>query len=140
MTTPTFIKLCRVLALPFPHGDPCTWTESERECEQGRVQAYDELICARNVSIGIAPLLQEFASSAPQHETHGEAQARIVQYASRWLVRLEAEAELEQNATERDKFLNAQADYDPFIAGANLTRDSFVGQIPPEAETRPNER
>jgi hypothetical protein len=126
--------------MPVPHGDPSTWTEAEREREQQRLRAYDHLIRAHDVSTRVAPLLKEFAYSAPQHETHAEALNRIAQYARRWLVRLEAEFEREQNATEREKFLNGRADYDPFVAGANLTRDSFAGQIPPEPETRPNER
>jgi hypothetical protein len=138
MTTYKFFELCRVLAMPVPHGDPCTWTEAERECEQWRVQAYDRLTGARNVSIGIAPLLQEFANSAPQHETYAEALNRIVQYARRWLVRLEAELRRETNATERDKFLRKQAEYDPFI-NSNLTRDAFAGRIPAEREAKPNE-
>jgi hypothetical protein len=138
MTTLTFVKLCRVLALPIPHGDPRTWTDLEREREQQRLQAYDCLIRSRDVSTRVAPLLHEFASSAPQHETYTEALSRIVPYARRWLVKLEAELNRETSATEREKFLREQAESDPFI-NSNLTRDAFAGRIPAERETKPNE-
>jgi hypothetical protein len=138
ITVNGFIGLCRVLAMPFPRGDLCTWSDAERECEEQRREAYERLIRAPDVSPRISGLLSEFANSAPQYETHGEAQSRIVQYARRWLVRLEAELEREQNATEREKFLNECADYDPFI-NSNLTRDAFAGRIPAEREVRPNE-
>ena len=33
ITVNEFIRLCRVLAMPFPRGDWCTWSDAERECE-----------------------------------------------------------------------------------------------------------
>jgi hypothetical protein len=128
-----FIRL--ISALAEPSSLPSAW-DSTTDSDTVRTSALKALY--RLPSTDAHKFLTVLNNDAPPNESPTALLARANRAATELLPRLhreyQSQLEAEARETTHDQFIKQESDFDQFLEGANLTRDSYAGHGELEAD------